>query len=360
MKVDVLKNYTFVLTRKSSNGVMPKNKYPVSVTIPGEDTILDIPVGADGKPLTDQAEPRKIRYSKGEKSIFVDEQSDSAKATPITIDNGIKVVSGRDQVLVKFLMAANYCKNSTQPVKYHHNVWYKYMQPEEEANELVEKQRKKINLKAKIMNMPFNDLKNFALAIDQDPKKVKNIYKWDMAQLQHYLLRLADSNQSLFDIDFKSDVIYNKVVLLRGVQEGILEMNTLSRTLKWANTGSLIVQSALGESPVDYVAVNSLNNPDYATIIKEIAQKLNVQNLFSPVFLSEAEDAKPKEVYADNVSIHKVAINEGLEAGVIEKKGGLYYFGTVKGKLETLENKLKTDSALLIKLISATQEASEK
>ena len=253
-------------------------------------------------------------------------------------------------------MTANYCKNSKTSVKYHENSWYRHVQPEDDAKHVIDKQRKKINLKAKIMNMPFTDLKHFALALDSTGTMVRKIYDWDVHQIQQHLLRLADRNANLFDIDFKSDNVFNKVVLLRGVQEGFLEYTPINRTLKWANTGALIKQAPMGENPIDEIALTALDNADYASIIKDLARKMNVQNLFSPIFLSEAEEAKPQMEYDPNVGVYRLAINEALEAGVMELKAGLYYYGNVKGKLETMENKLKSDSALFIKLLAETEE----
>ena len=163
IEVDVNREYLFVIEANGrKNNVLAGKQYPATSTIAREDVIVDYPV--DENSLKGKPEVRKIRYCSGEKSIFVDEQSSNAVSTPITFVNGILRVSGREMNKVKYLLCSNYNKDLPNENRQHARYQYRLFNPNADATKAVGSQKTKINLKARILNMPFEDLKHLALA----------------------------------------------------------------------------------------------------------------------------------------------------------------------------------------------------
>ena len=55
---------------------------------------------------------RKIRYARGEASIYVDEQSNNAKPTMIKFNQGIFVVQHTDPALIEYMRKCNFNKSN--------------------------------------------------------------------------------------------------------------------------------------------------------------------------------------------------------------------------------------------------------
>ena len=99
-------NKVFNLLKKNSKG-----KYPPTCDIPEEDEVYMEWKDKDGKP---QEGLRHIRYSTGEKSIFVDEQSPEAakRRGTIRFTDGLLVVNEMEKTKLKYLEVCNYNKTN--------------------------------------------------------------------------------------------------------------------------------------------------------------------------------------------------------------------------------------------------------
>ena len=79
--------------------------------------------------------------------------------------------------------------------------------PERDSVEALEKQSKSINLKARILNMPFIDLKHLALATAKSEGDIKTMYQKSEHEIRHYMMRQADSNAAIFDLNLTDPVL---------------------------------------------------------------------------------------------------------------------------------------------------------
>ena len=346
LDVDVNKSYLFIIEEQGRrNNVFKNKKFPASVTIAREDTIVDYPVDENGdrKPVI-----RKIRYCPGEKSIFADEQSENAKTEPIVFINGILRVSGREITKVQYLMNSNYNKGLPDENRQHGKIQYSLFNPTEISEKAVNSQKKSINLKAKILNMPFEDLKHLALATSTSEQMIAQIYRSNEAEIRHFLMSKVDSNKKMFDVNLDDEKLIARVIITRAINEGLLTYNSKSRRIAYASNNTTILQSSLGTDAIKELASLSTENTEYGLVIKELKDKLKIDKVFSSQFEQKVNDVKNE---MDNGSVFDKIVKSALKKGIVKKNGSYYIYADKKHNgLNTFIGFLKENPTVFMNL----------
>ena len=346
LDIDVNKNYLFVIEEQGRrNNVFKDKKYPASVTIAREDTIVDYPVDENGdkKPVI-----RKIRYCPGERSIFADEQSEGATTQPIVFINGILRVSGREITKVQFLMNSNFNKDLPNENRQHGRVQYSLFNPEAISEKAISSQKVSINLKAKILNMPFEDLKHLALATSTSEQMIAQIYRSNEAEIRHFLMSKVDTDKRMFDLNLDDETLIARVIITRAINEGLLTYNSKSRRIAYANNDTTIIQSTLGTDAIKEFASLTTENTEYGLIIKELKSKLKIDKVFSSEFEKKVTDVKNE---MEGGSIFEKIVKSALKESVVKKSGSYYIYADKKHNgMNTFVDYLKENPTVFMNL----------
>lgn len=248
---------TFIYELNKSN-VDPRTGqkiFPVVNLIPSEDIIYD----------PDSNTQRKIKYSKGEKSIFVDEQSESAsnkKSQPIIFQNGILAVPYTNPLLKKFLDYSNYNSSNPNRISSSKSIYF-FVNKGEDAKVTVEKTMKEVEAASVALKMPLEQLLGYARVLGVNVDKSTDEIRYDMMQI-------AKKDPKSF-IDGLDDprTEYAEVFILAK------EYNVLTNSktdISWVN-GGMICTIPLGVSPVEK-ATDFFISEEGEVVYKEVRRRL--------------------------------------------------------------------------------------
>lgn len=248
---------TFIYELNKSN-VDPRTGqkiFPVVNLIPSEDIIYD----------PDSNTQRKIKYSKGEKSIFVDEQSESAsnkKSQPIIFQNGILAVPYTNPLLKKFLDYSNYNSSNPNRISSSKSIYF-FVNKGEDAKVTVEKTMKEVEAASVALKMPLEQLLGYARVLGVNVDKSTDEIRYDMMQIakqdpQSFVNGLDDPRTE-----------YAEVFILAK------EYNVLTNSktdISWVN-GGMICTIPLGVSPVEK-ATDFFISEEGEVVYKEVRRRL--------------------------------------------------------------------------------------
>lgn len=248
---------TFIYELNKSN-VDPRTGqkiFPVVNLIPSEDIIYD----------PDSNTQRKIKYSKGEKSIFVDEQSESAsnkKSQPIIFQNGMLAVPYTNPLLKKFLDYSNYNSSNPNRISSSKSIYF-FVNKGEDAKVTVEKTMKEVEAASVALKMPLEQLLGYARVLGVNVDKSTDEIRYDMMQI-------AKQDPKSF-IDGLDDprTEYAEVFILAK------EYNVLTNSktdISWVN-GGMISTIPLGVSPVEK-ATDFFMSEEGEVVYKEVRRRL--------------------------------------------------------------------------------------
>ena len=248
---------TFIYELNKSN-VDPRTGqkiFPVVNLIPSEDIIYD----------PDSNTQRKIKYSKGEKSIFVDEQSESAsnkKPQPIIFQNGMLAVPYTNPLLKKFLDYSNYNSSNPNRISSSKSIYF-FVNKGEDAKVTVEKTMKEVEAASVALKMPLEQLLGYARVLGVNVDKSTDEIRYDMMQI-------AKQDPKSF-VDGLDDprTEYAEVFILAK------EYNVLTNSktdISWVN-GGMICTIPLGVSPVEK-ATDFFISEEGEVVYKEVRRRL--------------------------------------------------------------------------------------
>ena len=221
-------NQIFNLLKKNSKG-----EYPPTCDIPEEDEVY-MEWEEDGVPKEGL---RHIRYSIGEKSIFVDEQSKEAakRRGTIRFTDGLLVVNEMEKTKLKYLEVCNYNKtnhdngtalNNRTPL-------FRTDAAKHEAKIRLEKN----NLKRKLYNIvaeySIQELEGLALALNVAFPNEKEVneerFEAGIMTVRDTFNRMIDYDPNRFEKEVQSDVTRHKTVLGYALRDGIISYDPLDR-----------------------------------------------------------------------------------------------------------------------------------
>lgn len=252
------KPYVFELTKSYRDSSNPnRRKYPVQYILKGTDIIYD--------PITNQN--RKIRYAPGEKSIFVDEQSENVKVSSIVFKNGTLMVRKTQPHLYEYMMACNANSDNPNRTGTKRGVFRLKDSSKDIVNNMqfAEKQMEAMNL---VFNLDEEKLLAHAMVMGININRGLQEIKYD-------LKIMAEKDPAKFIEEFNDPKAEKKYHILLAEDYDIIGHDHYEYFWKRAGQKQTIVNIPIGKNPIDYF-VNFLYEKDgevvYSQILKELEE----------------------------------------------------------------------------------------
>lgn len=241
------------MKKEEANGERRPILYKNSKSIPAVCQILD--PRENFKSLT------WIRYMKGEKSIFVDEQSqefsvddyinNKYRLDKITFSHGVLTVKPSEPTLYQFLClhaqnAENHKKNGAK------NTFFEY-NPAALAKKRLDVERKNFEIQSSVFNLPFNNLKAVARvtgAVDTTGR----LDSMDSDEIRHNLLSLSRRDPRLFEQVLNDTNLTVKFDIHDALDKGYIMWDTHDTMVLRFSNGNQILKSTMGDDKITYAA----------------------------------------------------------------------------------------------------------
>lgn len=210
---------------------------------------------------------RRIKYVKGEKTIFEDEMSEqNKKKAPESVRfvDGWLYVRKEEATLLKYMLLTdnNMSKEDRQPGK---NKIFKQHAPERDVKILNDLEKNTIKAKAFVMEQMeteegMNELLTYAKALGINTNRDINLVEYDINQ---YINRDAKG----FMDGLNNPKMKRKFTVLSAIENNIIKM--VGTSVTWVENGGTIVVTPMGIDPVDYLVDWSFGNQETYDLIKQ-------------------------------------------------------------------------------------------
>jgi hypothetical protein len=236
------------------------DKYPIVYMLKAEDVIFDPESGTQ----------RAIRYIKGQRSIFVDEQDKELLAkTPITFNNGFLIVEYTNPNLKKYLDLCN--ANLNNPNRLSSSApSFGLEDSEKKAKERLERSRMEMDAVTTVLTMSLDKLVGYAKVLGVNVKNSTDEIRYDMKML-------AEKDPSGFIAGLDSPLTEMKELILKASEYKILKME--SNRINWTigDTKQLVSNVPMGIKALDHLAELCLT-VDGEPILSQIKAQLSRYN----------------------------------------------------------------------------------
>lgn len=236
--------YTLV---KSKNG-----KYPPFYQIPAEDEIYAEWEDESG---VQRSGLRRIRYAPGEKSIFVDEQSPSAKRGTLMAYDGALIADPREVIKQQYLNYTNHniANHESGTAMSGKSAIFRTNNSEYARNVKLQKEELKQKLKNIVNDLSEDEIEGLALTLnvpfDNDPASVAS----SIASARLTFYEMIDYDPNRFQKEIESETRKYRQVVSIALRDNILEFDKSSRTF-YNNIGgkSRILDVPVYKDPVEF------------------------------------------------------------------------------------------------------------
>jgi hypothetical protein len=249
--------YKLVKSYKDKSGV---DRYPIVYMLKSEDVVFDAQTGTQ----------RAIRYVRGQKSIFVDEQNDDVVAkAPITFNNGFHIVEHTNPNLKKFLDMCN--ANRDNPDRLKSSVpSFCLENSEKKAKENLEKSRDMLNAVTTALTMSVDKLVGYAKVLGVNVDKSTDEIRYDMKIL-------SEKDPAGFIAGLDSPLTDMKSLILKAKEYKVFVFE--NNRIMWDVGGkrTLVTNVPMGIKPLDHLAELCLT-VDGEPIVAQIKAQLSRYN----------------------------------------------------------------------------------
>lgn len=309
--------------------ISDSNTTPPSVQIPAIDEVYMKWTDKDGKT---HESLRTIRFSRGESSIFADEQSPMAQKNigEIIFFNGARLVSRSEATLLKYLNYCSYNKKNAEFKLPGKPTLFEENQAGRVSREFLDKEQKKSKLKSFVFEMPDDEAYGLGMSFGINlPKNEDNL-----ARLKQQFIAMIDYDAQKFEAEIESDLRKRKLVLLKAVEYKFISVDkTTNSIFNEIGTKTRILDCKSYVDALEYFAQISLDRDQY----KEAFNDIEAQ-----VLMKEKSSAPNPESDAA-----KLLLEECLEHNIIVKNFGNYdAANTAVGRIG------KNESAAIKKILS--------
>ncbi len=195
---------------------------------------------------------RAIRHCPNQGSIFIDEQDQYARVSPIIFTNGYLTVSAKDPITQQFLdlNPSNVANGGT---------WFEAIDEEKEAKESIEIDELQIDLKYTVRQTAkkkdgIHKLKAEVAvltgSIDRAAKQGIEELKQELynhIEIDPYYFTDDVGNPNIFD----NEDIFRKYMVLKALKDGVLRKSPNNKTMTWKDK-TVIVSAPIGVDLIEY------------------------------------------------------------------------------------------------------------
>ena len=199
------------------------------------------------------ARPQALRYASNQPTPWMKDQQGPCILPAIVMEEGYLKVDESEEVLLQFL------RLSTQ-----YNVDYREVDPERDAQELIEKDESILRVKAAILAKSEEDYGDVTLGsllaiMSNNDYTVANIDAMGPSQVRQILYTIAGNSPEDF-VDNKGKVncftgtdFVRQDLVIRALSQKIISVSLTGREVLWAN-GERIIEVPMGKDANEYLA----------------------------------------------------------------------------------------------------------
>jgi hypothetical protein len=230
------KSHHFKLIKRKAKPALEGRHYPSIKRLPSEEEIYD--------PIKN--ETRTIRYAIGEPSIFKDEQPEKVVLGDIIFQNGSIIVPKTTPNLIKFLTLSNFNaeNKNRKPEKMR---IFTELNPERDAEQILEKEETVARAKALVFTMDFEDLRGYARVLGVNVNR-------SVAEIKHDMLTLAAKDPSGFVAGIDDPLTKRQQVIMDAHSCGVIEISGKGAFWKHGDDKKLITPIPTGRDGVAWFA----------------------------------------------------------------------------------------------------------
>jgi hypothetical protein len=250
----------YKLMSKSKNKKTGADMYPVVYMLKAEDIVFD----------PDSGTQRAIRYVKGQKSIFVDEQDKGVLLrSPITFTNGFLIVEYTNPNLKKFLDMCN--GNINNPNRSTSSTpSFGLEDSEKKAKERLDRSRMEMDAVSTVLTMSLDKLVGYAKVLGVNTKNSTDEIRYDMKVL-------AEKDPSGFIAGLDSPLTEMKELILKAVEYRILKLESDKVYWTIGDSKQAITNVPMGVKPLNHLSEICLT-VDGEPIVSQIKSQLSRYN----------------------------------------------------------------------------------
>ena len=322
LTVTDFKSVIYTLTRENTSG----KKFPPSVEIPEVDEVYMTWEDEDGDETTGI---RQIRYSIGETSIFVDEQSDFAetKRGSIHLIDGTLVVNEREATKLEYLELCNFNEKNQETAMPGKSILFRANDSNYQADKEIKKSEKNTKLKMIIYSMSDEESEGLALSLGIPYDKSVN----SIAEIKQLFLREIDADADKFEKELKSDERKLKLVLIKAIEKKIISVDPQTNAIyNEIGNRTVIVEAPIYKDALEYFVELSLLREEYKSAFEEVSKLLD-NNGTKTAKSKEWEEYPENDLFGRGIKVKVVSNSFGFFKMV--KHGNL---GKVKGRRDAV------------------------
>ena len=228
---------------------------------------------------------RTIRYVRGERSIYRDEQSKAAddlvRNSEIVFVEGVKSVQKTDANLMKYLDMCNYNKSNDTRREDRETI-FELFDPDAKARENYRKEVDSVSVQNLIHKMDTEEMASVSAAFHINTDRDVDAIKWD-------LLMRARNNPEMFIRTINAPETKKKYHMLQAIEKNIIVFDQAVNVISWSQGGA-IASGQPGESALDNL-VRYTDTADGAKIYEAIKSKLYPEEQYIAVKKAEVESS---------------------------------------------------------------------
>ncbi|MDB4301927.1 hypothetical protein N9924_00020 [bacterium] len=261
------KSVIYTLVKENTTG----KKYPPSHEIPEVDEVYMTWTTKEGE---EKEGIRQIRYSLGETSIFVDEQSEFAekKRGTIVLIDGTLVVNEVEATKMKYLELCNYNEANKEIAMSGKSVIFRVNNANYQADQELKKSEKATRLKTLIYGMSDDEAEGLGLSIGLPYVKGVN----SVSQLKQRFIQEIDINAEDFEKALKDDKRKLKLVLIRAIEKKIISLDEKTNIIYHEVGGrTVLIEAPSYKDPLEYFVELSCSRDEYKAAFEEVKKLLS-------------------------------------------------------------------------------------
>jgi len=240
-----------LLKHKVVRGV---KQYQAEVFFPSEDIIYD----------KDTKQRRRIRYSRGEQSIYVDEQSEDAKVKMIKFEQGLIVVQHTDPLLLEFMRKCNYNRTNPDRLEDRKEVYFE-VNSGVKAKKSLEEEVTILEASTLALRAPLNKIIPIAKYLKIDTNR-------SLDEIRYNLKNLGANNPKKFIKLFDDKEAVFKGMCLMAAEYGVLKVT--ANDIKWEN-GTKIMSIPLGQPAFEALVSYLKEENKFAEYVNELESRMD-------------------------------------------------------------------------------------
>jgi len=239
---------------KHTKGPKGEKLYQAEVFFPSEDVIFD----------KDTGRRRKIRYVRGEQSIYAEEQAKGAKAKMIKFEQGVVVVHYTDTTLLEFMRKCNYNKSNPDRLTEMRQVYFE-IDKTTVAKKSIEQEVTILEASTLALRAPLSKIIPIAKYLKIDTNK-------SLDEIRYALKNLGTKNPKKFIQLFDDKEAVFKGMCLMAAEYGVLKVT--ANDIKWEN-GTKIMSIPLGQPAFEALVSYLKEENKFAEYVNELESRMN-------------------------------------------------------------------------------------